>query len=483
MRTGALNASGLGIGYLRLKQWPFFVAALIITVGLLITAAFVGAADNLLLWVPIFLVWFLAAALHGLFAGRSHDERLLAQGGTPPRGALPILTAGGLVVALLVALTSVWQLGEWRLRVADATHARGDCGTSEAVAGYHAVEDFFQLSFSSSLMERARAGVAACELLDRAQDDVAAEDYEQALDSYATYFEHPAARWQDTDGEVADIHLSYATDLAETADAEFSGSVTPEYSDAMTRAQEIFSIIPVDYEGTEAAGQVPQALTDLYETGTNRLGSDWCTGLEQIDILRDLDWSAAPEVTERIDGDRPEAVLECGWASVDAQEFDHADDMVEILEAEYTEYEAKDVEKMVTHIGAGRIELEMDTLTILGDSALDATPTASSGNDKFVFELVNHSPYDLRFLYVGPDKVHGEVVADACDDCDVYKPGSPPSQDACFSEGETLEVELDPGEYRIVIAYSDPLTRPSEGTVKLKGGDLSSSCYFVTSGS
>ncbi len=483
LHTAALNATGTGAGYLRIKRWPFFAAALAVTLVLLVAAAVLGAADNPLLWTPVLLVWFLAAAVHGLFAGRAHDERILAQGGTPPRSALPYLTAGGLAVALVVSLTGVWQLGEWRLRVADAAHARGDCGPSEAVAAYESVEDFFQLSFSSSLMDRARAGTAACGLLERAQGDVDAEDYEQALDSYATYFEHPAARWQDTDGEVADIHFSYAADLLENADAAFGGEVTPEYTEDVRRAHEVFAIIPVDYEGTEAAGRVPEALVDLYETGTNRLGSQWCVGLDQIDLLADLDWAAAPDIPDRIAQERPEAALECGWESVESQEFDRADAMVEILEAEYADYEADDVEKMVTHIGAGRIEQEMDLLTVVGDTSLDTTPTGGSGNDKFVFEIVNHSPYELRFLYVGPDKVHGEVTAAPCDDCDSYPPDSPPSYDSCFGEGETLKVELDPGEYRIVVANSDSLfTRPMHGTVKLGGGDLSESCYYVTTG-
>ncbi|MGQ4268333.1 DUF1109 domain-containing protein [Nocardiopsis changdeensis] len=483
LHTAALNATGVGAGYLRIKQWPFFAVALAVTLGLLVTAAFLGAADNLLLWAPVLLAWFLAAAAHGLFAGRAHDERVLAQGGTPPRSAVPYLTAGGLAVALVVSLTAVWQLGEWRLRVADASHARGECGNSEAVAEYESVEDFFQLSFSSSLMERARAGIAACRLLEQAQEDVAAEDYGRALDSYAVYFEHPAARWQDTDGEVADIHFSYATDLLENADAALAGEVTPEYTDDVLRAHEIFAIIPVDYEGTAAAGRVPEALVGLYETGTNRLGSEWCVGLDQIDVLRDLDWSAAPEIPDRIEEERPEAALECGWESVEAQEFDQADEMVEILESQYADYEAGDVETMVTHIGAGRIEQEMDLMTAIGESDLDASPTGGSGNDKFVFEIVNHSPYELRFLYVGPDKVHGEVTAAPCEDCDTYAPGSPPSYDACFGDGETLKVELEPGEYRIVIANSDSLfTRPMHGTVDLSGGDLSESCYYVTTG-
>ena len=483
LHTAALNATGLGAGYLRIKQWPFFAAALVITLGLLAAAAILGAADNLLLWTPVFLLWFLAAALHGLFAGRAHDERILAQGGTPPRSAAPHLVAAGLAVALVASLTAVWQLGEWRLRIAEASHARGECGASEAIAGYEAVEDLFQLSFSSSLMDRARAGIAACRLLEQAQRDVSAEDYGQALDSYAIYFEHPAARWQDTGGEVADIHFSYATELLENADADFSGEVTPEYTDDVRRAHEIFTIIPVDYADTAAAGQVPEALVDLYETATDHLGSKWCTGLDQIDVLKDLDWSQAPEIPDRVAEQRPEAALECGWESVDAQEFDRADTMVQILETEYSGYEADDVKTMVTHIGAGRIEQEMDLATAVGDVALDASPTGSSGNDKFVFEIVNHSPYELRFLYVGPDKVHGEVTAPACDDCGTYEPDSPPSYDACFGGGPVLKVELDPGEYRILLGNSDMLfTRPMHGTADLKGGDLAESCFFVTTG-
>ncbi|MBB6120913.1 DUF1109 domain-containing protein [Nocardiopsis algeriensis] len=481
IRAAALNATGLGGGYFYLRRWPFFAAALTVTVGLLVTAALTGAADNLLVWVPILLAWFAAAAVHGLFAGRASDERTLAGGGQAPKGALPLLTAGGLALALVAGLTAVWQTGEWRLRVADAAHARGECGPDEAVALYGAVENGFQLSFSPSLMDRARAGAEACALLDGAQRQVAAEDYERALDTYGAYFAHTASRWEDSDGEVADIHLSYAAGLAETADAEYTGAVTPGYEEAMRRAHEIYTVIPVDYEGTAAAGKVPQALTDLYELGTDELDAEyWCDGYDQIEVFRDLDWSLAPEISERIGEERPQAALKCGWEAVDGGKFDRADTMVDVLEADYADYEAEDVEKMVVHIGAGRMEAEMDELTSWGSSEFDTESYGSSGSDDFVFEITNHTPYDMRFLYVGPDRVHGEVSVGPCDDCDVYPADSPPGIDGCFGDGEVLEVALAPGDYRIVVGYGSFDSEPMEANASLGSGGYNETCYYLT---
>jgi hypothetical protein len=406
---------------------------------------------------------------------------VLGRGEQPPRRALPLLTAAGLAVALLVTLTGVWQAGEWRLRVADAAHARGECGASEAVAAYGSVEDLFQLSFSPSLMARARAGAEACVLLDRAQSDVSAGEYGQALDSYAAYFEHPSARWEDTDGEVADIHLSYAAGLVASAEESFAGEVTDGYRESMRRAHEIYTVIPADYGGTEAAEQVPEALTELYDTGTGAYASEyWCTGFEQIEMFSDLAWDAAPEVAERIAAERPDAVFNCGWQSVDGGSLDTADEMVDLLESEYPDHEADEVERMVTHIGAGRIEERMDAMTSFGEVEFDPTPTGGSGSGKSVLEITNNTPYEMQFLYVGPDAVHDEIITPACEDCEVYS--SPPTGNSCFEDGEVMRVELEPGEYRVLLTSKDAFlgAAPLHSTIDLSGGDLHESCYYVT---
>ncbi|WP_017569303.1 hypothetical protein [Nocardiopsis halotolerans] len=480
LRAALLNASGMGAGYVYLRKWLFFAVALAVTIGLLVTAAFMGAADNALLWAGVLLGWFVVAAVLGLFAGRSSDERTLSRGEQPSRKVGPLLTAAGLVVALLAVLAGVWQAGEWRLRVADAAHARGECGGSEAVAAYEGVEDFFQLSFSSSLMERARSGVEACGLLERAQADVAAGEYERALASYGTYFEHPAARWEDTDGEIADIHLSYAANLAETAEEDFSGEVTDEYRENMRRAHEIYNVIPEDYEGTAAAGQVPEELLRLYALGTSEYDAEnWCAAFDQIEVFADLSWEVVPEVAERIGTEHPNAAFHCGWDRVDADEFDAADEIVSLLESDYPDHEADEVARMATHIGAGRIEERMDAMTALDEVEFNPSPTGSSGSDKTVLEITNNTPNEMQFLYVGPDGVHDEIITPACEECEVYT--SPPTGNSCFENGEVMRVEFDPGEYRLLLTSTDMgiFSAPLHGTVDFAAGDLYESCYYT----
>jgi hypothetical protein len=476
-RAAALNASGLGAGYFYLRQWPFFAGALVVTIGLLITAAVMGAADNLLLWVPIFLVWFAAAAVHGLFAGRSRDERALTRGEQPAKNTLPFLAAGGLAVAVAASLLSVWQVGEWQLRVADAAHANGDCDA--AISGYERVGNGFQLSLSPSLMARSRDGIEACELLETAQTDVDNEEYEQALDSYATYFAHHAARWEDTDGEVADIHLSFADGLRQTAVDEYTGVVNDDYRTLLQRAHEIYTVIPQDYDGTAAAGQVPTALVDLYDLGTGDYGEElWCTAYEQIGVFEGLAWDLAPEVSDRIAEEQPEAARQCGWAEVDGGSAETAEQMTDFLTAEYPDYEADDVEDLVRHVGAAHIEEEMDTLTALGENEWTGERTGDSGNDKAVIEVVNNSPNEMRFLYVGPDGVHGEVTTEACENCEAYS--SPPTGNSCFDDGERMTVELDPGEYRVMLTSTGSfLSRPLHGTIDLSSGYKQESCFYV----
>ncbi|MEV2275819.1 DUF1109 domain-containing protein [Nocardiopsis sp. NPDC049922] len=477
VRAALLNLSGLGAGYVFLRQWPFFGIALAVTVGLLVGAAFHGAADHLLIWAPVLLVWFLAAATHGLFAGRVRDERTTAAGEQPAKKLAPVLTAAALVVAVLAGLAGVWQAGEWRLRVADATHARGDCDA--AVDDYEQIEAGFQLSMSPSLMDRARAGADACRLLAEAQDQVSDEEYDEALDTYGSYFAHPASRWEDTDGEVADTYLSYAGSIAnETAEA-YTGEVTDEIRDGFQRAHEIYGVIPGDYAGTEAAGRVPDAMVELYDLGTSEYAAErWCAAFRQIEVFADLDWSAAPAVTERIDAEAPDAARQCGWAEVEDGSADTAEEMTDFLTAEYPDHEADDVEDLVRFVGAARIEQEMDILTVYGDSDFDARPTGSTDGDRVVMEVTNDSPFDMRFLYVGPDGVHDEVVTPACEDCGEYT--SPPSGNSCFERGgEVMRVEFEPGEYRMLLVSDSGRSIPLHGTLNLSGGDRYETCLYV----
>ncbi|MES0834612.1 DUF1109 domain-containing protein [Nocardiopsis tropica] len=481
VRASLLNASGLGAGYAYLRQWPFFAAAVAVTAGLLVTAAVLGAADNLLVWAPVLLAWFAAAAVHGLFAGRSRDERALTRGEQPARNRAALLTAGGLVLVMAASVAGVWQAGEWRLRVADAAHARGECGPSEAVAAYGSVEDLFQLSFSPSLMSRARAGAEACALLERAQGDVASGDFGQALDSYSAYFAHGSSRWEDADGEIADIHFSYAADLAATAEEGFDGEVTEEYRESMRQAHEVYSVIPVDYAGTEAAGDVPAALAELYGTGTAEYAAEnWCAAFDQIDLFNDLSWEGAPEIADRLAEERPDAAFNCGWEHVEEGRFDPAETMVALLGDEYPDHEADEVERMVVHIGAGRVEAEMDTLTTIGEVDFAPEPTGGSGNGMTVLEITNNTPYEMRFLYVGPDRVHDEVVTEACEECETYS--SPPTGNSCFDNGEVMRLELEPGEYRVLLTSNEGFfgAAPLHGTVDFGAGDLYESCYFIT---
>lgn len=463
-RGGLLNLSGIGAGYAHLKQWPFFVAALIITVGLLITAGIMGAADSLLVWAPIFLAWILAAVVHGLFAGRARDQRALTRGEPLPQTRGPLFTAAGLVVAVTAALLGVWQTGEWQLRSADDLHGEGRC--PDAAETYERIENGFQLSFSPSLMDRAREGTEACAQLERAQEAVDTGEFEQALDDYAAYFEMPRSVWEDGDGEIAQIHLDFAENLAE--DGDYEG------------AQEIYSIIPQDYEDTPAAEEAPGALMDLYRDGTSSYGgADECAAFEEIDVFAGLDWEAAPSVANAIETERPDAALGCAWYSLDAGDPDTADVMHTLLAEDYPDHQTDDVEDLEEQVGAGFVEQEMDELVAAGEETLELQLTGEDGGDNATLSFGNDSPYEMKLLYVGPDGEYGEVTADACEDCEVY---DEPPEDDCTSGIDTLEAEIQPGEYRVVVGF------PGQGgvlhgeSVDFGAGETYEDCFFMVSG-
>ncbi len=475
LRAALLNLSGLGAGYFFLRSWVFFGINLAVTIGLLVAAAIMGAADNLLIWAPVLLTWVLVTVVHGLFAGRQHERRLMAQGVPPAPKSGPLVLAACLAVVMVLSLVGVWQTGEWRLRVADAAHARGDCDTATDVYGQ--VEGGFQLSMSPSLMDKARAGSEACALLITAQNDVRDENYDHALASYTSYFDHEAARWEDTDGSVAQVQFDHAGQLAAEADELYFGEVTDEASEAYQQAQETYAFIAENLSDTPAAAQVPDALVEMYDQATGDYsGESWCSGFDQISMFEDLDWEAAPDVAERIETELPDAALNCGWAQVDAGDFDDAEARADYLSAEYPDHEADDVEKLVTHAGAGRIEAEMDRAVLLGETDLDAAPFETGGGDKVSVEYVNHTDEEMRFLYVGPDKVHGEVIIEPCADCDV---SSAPTDTSCLSDANAMDLTLDPGKYRIVIGSTDSLfDRPLHGDVDMKGGETYADCFY-----
>lgn len=475
LRAALLNLSGVGAGYFYLRNRLFFGINVGVTIALLVTAAILGAADDLLVWVPSLLVWVLITVVHGLFAGRAHDRRLLARGEQPSAKPMPMILAACLVLVMIVSLVGVWQAGEWRLRVADAAHARGDCDT--AIDGYNMVESGFQLSMSPGLMDRARSGVEACELLRRAQSDVENEAYDHALESYGEYFAHEHSRWEDTDGSVAEVHLDYASQLATEADELYSGEVTEEVEETFRQAQETYTFVAEDFSDTPAAAEVPTALGDLYDLATaDYAAENWCGAFDQIGMFDDLTWDSAPEIADRIEEERPDAALKCGWDQVDTGDFDGAEETAEYLEATYPDHEADEVEDLVRHAGAGRVEAEMDRAVLLGESEIETAPWETGGGDKVSIQYVNHTDEEMVFLYVGPDAVHGEVVIEPCADCDS---SSPPTDASCLNDANAMDLKLDPGEYRILInATNDFFTRPLHNTINMKAGETYADCFY-----
>jgi tetratricopeptide (TPR) repeat protein len=513
-RVALLNLSGVGAGFFHLRSWVLFGINLAVTIGLLVAAAVMGAADNLLTWAPALLAWVLLTVVIGLFVGRQHERRLLARGEQPAVKGKPVILAACLVVAMILSLVGVWQTGEWRLRVADAAHARGDCDT--AIDAYGQVESGFQLSMSPSLMNKARAGSEACQLLARAQRDVASESYDHAIDSYTEYFAHEASRWEDTDGSVAEIHFNYAGQLAIEADELFAEAEvlyadelitwandgfgakaeedeedegTPaeqaffEAQEAYHRAQMAYDLVAEEFSDTEFASDVPTALVDFYDEATaDYADENWCTAFVRIGLFDNekISWEAAPEIAERIEAEHPDAALKCGWAQLDSGELEDAEKTVEYLEASFPGHDTDDIEELERYIGAGYIEREMDQATLIDSNDIEGSPYETGGGDKVSIQYVNYSDNEMRFLYLGPDGVHGEVTIDPCEDCDT---SSPPTSTSCLDDPNAMDLELDPGKYRVLIGSTGGsiFDRPLEGEINMKAGDVYADCIFISS--
>ncbi|WP_159944131.1 MULTISPECIES: hypothetical protein [unclassified Nocardiopsis] len=329
---------------------------------------------------------------------------------------MPFALAAVLVVALVVSVTGVWQAGEWRLRTADAAHARGECAPDGAAAAYESARSLSRLSLSSSLTERALSGAEACALLESARAGAVAGEYGQALDSYGAYSAHPASRWEGTDGELA----------------------------------------------------------ALYEAGTGGYADErWCAGFDQIEVFAHADWEAVPEVAERIAAEHPDAAFRCARESLDEGDLGTAEDVIDLLESEYPDHETDEVGRMAARVGAERLGQRMDAIASFGEEELTMPPTRSSGAGGSVLEISNGVPYPMRLFYVGPDAVHGEITAPACEGCGTYDTWE---QDVPCS-GPVLRAELEPGEYRLLLTWDGDTGHPWHGTADIAVGGLHEACF------
>ncbi|MCE7082263.1 hypothetical protein [Streptomyces sp. ST2-7A] len=277
LSAAALNLSGLGVGYLYLRQWRRFAVGL---GGVLVLVAFaVGteAPGGAVVWAPLFL---LCAAVMVADAWR------LGGTGPDPRPVrAPPVAAGVLLV--IVALGYFWYSGlpEREMGRADRAHVAGDC--ESAVPHYErAVSPRHALAFHS-LREVSALGVNSCEVMLRAEASAARGANGEAADGYRSYVDLHDGRppWAGAGDRLVELRAAHADDLTAGVReaAESVGGADDFDAQSVVEAFDARVALRGEHPGTAEAVAVPEGLDELYDATTPALGSeDHCAAVAQL---------------------------------------------------------------------------------------------------------------------------------------------------------------------------------------------------------
>ncbi|MDT0347222.1 tetratricopeptide repeat protein [Streptomyces litchfieldiae] len=515
-----LNASGLGAGYLYLRQWSRAVASWLVTLLIVVLANALNASDTWPFWLGLYALWLVAMTVDGYRRARL---AALPDAAAPPlRPWLP-LAVGAVVIALVATGLAFYRaVPAGELDRAERAHAAGDCAT--AVEHYdRAAAGRYEFTLSGALAD-ARAGRAACDVVLTAEAAAEAGDFPAAISGYGGYLDRYAGTppWDGAGPRLAELRLAHADALAGTA-RETGGE---ELSAAYRTAFEAYLAVREEHPASPQAAQVPGRFEDLYANGTAGLADRPCETVGDLLALESLSSVGAPEAADlsgRATRALPGARFACGEERVEAGEFCAATDEFEavlglsaasgeqrhdaensaghaLYECGLAHYEGGDLgpardafQRLVDGYpddaragGAGEllIAVEIDEINA-GDTGELPPPTATGGapGGTVTVEIVNDSPEELEILFAGAGT--GTASVDACGDCTPHGGGPLGDQPGgtCGTDLDRPRVTLTlaPGDYRMVVrATTDSTVAPHSGDWYLTSGTAYSGCYHIS---
>jgi hypothetical protein len=457
--AGLLNLSGLGLGYVLLRQWPLAGVCVAATVGLAVYAL-PADVDGVAGWAVLgYLALLVLAALDG------------ARRGLRARAPLPVkpyvaLALGVVLLALPVSGTvfyrgaqdeAVQELLLARLASADARVAKAKA--VDFAAG--------QQDYRAALAEYAR-------LVGDHPDSRAAKAVPDRLD---TYYEAVGAPYGRGEHCAALEPLKYLRTVPGQIDAKVLGNLggwpdgrlaTSLYECGMqglgTSTGSQLNELMRTFPDSAQAGKVEAGIRARIADRRKALdGSDPCpVNMELARIgatATGLPGSASGALRGDVDGAAEAGTWSCGLDQYRDKDFDKARATLTGFAATY---------KNSGNAGRAR------TIAIAAEVAM-ARPAAGArlpatqapGGARMPYVISNDAPGPTEILYTGP--VTGSFRMPGCGDCTTYRSESLAKSDACKDDRKSYpkhRLSLPAGTYYFVSKPEGASARASQGSIE-----------------
>jgi hypothetical protein len=459
--AGLLNLSGLGLGYVLLRQWAGAVVCLAATAGLLVYAL-PADVDGVSGWVVLgYLAVLVLAALDG------------ARRGLRTRKALPVRSyvAVGLGVVLLAVPAGGAVLFRGAQDEAVEKMLLGRLAeTDKVVARARAV------NFSAAEPDYRAALAQYGRLVRDHGDSRAAKQVPGRLDAYYRAVGAPYAQGEYCEAVrpltylrtvPAAIGEQTAGRLAAWPDARLATSLYECGMRGLGAATggggELAELLRT-FPGTEQAGKVEPGVRARIVERTKALdGSDPCPVTEELRRIgttaSGLPGSAATTLRTDADGAVESGVWSCGLDQYRDKKFAEARSTLAGFATTYR-----------NNANAGRartIAIAAEIAVTRPAAGADLPSSSAPGGDRMGYVISNDSPSPTVILYTGP--ITGSFTMPGCAGCRTYRSEQAARTTACKDTGRNYpkhRLSLPAGTYYFLSKPSGVGARPNQGNIE-----------------
>ncbi|MFI5807788.1 hypothetical protein [Streptomyces sp. NPDC051561] len=459
--AGLLNLSGLGLGYVLLKQWVWAAVCVAATVALLVYAL-PADVDGVSGWVVVgYVVLLVLAALDGARRGLRTRKALPVRSYVAVGLGLVLLAvpAGGAVFYRGAQDEAVQKMLLARLAGTDAVVER-----AKGAAGFAAAEQDYRAAL-----------VQYRQLVREHGDSRAAKQVPQRLDAYYKAVGAPFAQGKYCEAVKP---LTYLRTVPEAVGKDTAGALatwpdgrlaTSLYECGMTGlgttaggagGGELSDLLRT-FPGSEQAGKVePGVRARIAERRQALSGGDPCPVTEQ---LRRISTTASglPGVTGttlrgEADGAVEGGVWSCGLDQYRDKDFASARSTLASFASTY---------KGSPNAQRARTIAIAAEIAVSRPAAGAGLPSASApGGARMSYVISNDSPTPTVILYTGP--ITGSFTMPGCSGCTSYRTEAAARGTACKDTGKNYpkhRLALPAGKYYFLSKPSGSSVRPGQG--------------------
>ncbi|MFF0743219.1 hypothetical protein ACFYVL_22790 [Streptomyces sp. NPDC004111] len=459
--AGLLNLSGLGLGYVLLRQWIGAAVCLTATAALLVYAL-PADVDGVSGWVVLgYLALLVLAALDGARRGlRTRNAMAVRSSVAVVLGVVLLaVPAGGTVLYRGAQDEAVEKMLLGRLAETDAVVARAKA------APFNAAEPDYRAALAqyAGLVREHGDSRAARQVPERL------EAYYRAVGAPYERGEYCAAVGPLTylRGVPGTIGAKTAGKLAGWPDARLATSLYEcgmQGLGAATGGGGELGELMRTFPGTEQAGKVEPAVRARIVARTKALdGSDPCPVTEELRRIgttaSGLPGPAAATLRTDADGAVESGVWSCGLDQYRDKKF---------AEARGTLAGFADKYRGNANAGRARTIAIAAEIAVTRPEAGAGLPAASApGGDRMSYVISNDSPSPTVILYTGP--ITGSFSMPGCAGCRSYRSEAAARGTACKDSGKKYpehRLSLPAGKYYFLSKPSGVGARPNQGNIE-----------------